>query len=607
MKKLSLLVFLLVALCINAQEAQKKQPNILWLVTDDQRADALECYNMATRGTKESPLGYVSSPNIDQLASEGAMFVNAFCNSPVCGPSRGSMVSGRYPFRISRFGFEMSHQNPDFIKDAFPQTLQKRGYNTAAFGKADPYIYRWGPGQGFYDPGFYNYRVHFKHHLQRNDVGDLWKSPAYGKEAGTIENVRYRDGTVERYYLNKKNGKVSEEDKAKRAKTDKEFDILRIYTTGSTSIIGGENPQPAGKTVDAMIVKELRNYLENENKAFTTTWGEQKTGANPDKPLMVNMGFHLPHTPTLPPKEYRDKFKKLKYNIPEYTDAELATLPEQLTKTQRQARVNTMTKKEKLQIIQDYYAFCAYGDALIGEAVQAFKDYSERHNQEYLIVYVVGDHNYHLGEQGKVEKAGPWRNSIHGALIVVSSDKTKVPEGLIQRQITEYVDVAPTILNAAGLPIQEDEFNYLDGYDLMDFIGNDNEKREYSLGEIAVISGPRAYMRTKDFGFSMRTRPFNNVNLNKDIKWALECSVEDAELALYDLRNDPYEHVNVANKEEYQALAQWFRMKLGTIVLGDGRVECDWSKPNTYALSNFAIGADDKKLDIPAGIIPKVK
>lgn len=44
--------------------------------------------------------------------------------------------------------------------------------------------------------------------------------------------------------------------------------------------------------------------------------------------------------------------------------------------------------------------------------------------------------------------------------------------------------------------------------------------------------------------------------------------------------------------------------KLGNIVLGDGRVECDWSKANSFNISNFAPGTHDHKLDIPTNIIP---
>ena len=44
--------------CLSQVAFAEKKPNILWIITDDQRADALECWNLATRGTSESELGY---------------------------------------------------------------------------------------------------------------------------------------------------------------------------------------------------------------------------------------------------------------------------------------------------------------------------------------------------------------------------------------------------------------------------------------------------------------------------------------------------------------------------------------------------------------------
>lgn len=84
----------------------------------------------------------------------------------------------------------------------------------------------------------------------------------------------------------------------------------------------------------------------------------------------------------------------------------------------------------------------------------------------------------------------------------------------------------------------------------------------------------------------------------------LTVPAEDVEMALYDLKYDPLEKNSVSNNQEYQALANWFRNKLGNIVLGDGRIEADWSQANVYHFSDFAKGADDKKADIPAGLIP---
>jgi len=601
----TLVVMCCVALTVSAQG----QPNILWIVTDDHRADAIASYNMATTGKAESALGYVSSPNIDKLVREGVIFVNAFTNSPACGPSRGAMASGRYPFRTGHFGFQLTHQNPDFVQPTFSQTLQKAGYTTAAFGKEDAYIFKWGPGQGFHDAGHYNYKVHFKHDLQKNGVGDFWTQPAYKKgtwkNTGTKEHILKSDGTSHAYYIKKKEGNISPEDIAKKRAFEQEFEILRSYTRYNTNlIIGGENPLPADQTIDAKIVDELKMYLANSNTEFKTNWGATRKGANPTKPLMINLGFHLPHTPVLPPKEFRDIFKQKSYDIPDFSEKELSNQPPQIQRLFKNLNFSNLTHEEKQQAIQDYYAFCAHGDALIGEAVEAFKSYCKKNNQEYLILFTVGDHGWHLGEQGIEAKFGPWEKSNKGALILVSSDKARVPKGLIQHQLVEYVDIAPTFLTTAGVDVTEDSYNYLDGYSLYELIGNKKEYRDYIVGEINLVAGHRAYLRSKDFAFSMRTRPQKKLNPNENVKWALHCPVEKAELVLYDLRVDPKERQNVATTKKYEKLAAWFRNKLGTIVLGDGRVECDWTQANSYNISNFAKGAHDGRLDIPKNIIP---
>ena len=110
----------------------------------------------------------------------------------------------------------------------------------------------------------------------------------------------------------------------------------------------------------------------------------------------------------------------------------------------------------------------------------------------------------------------------------------------------------------------------------------------------------------------MRPRPLNGnpggrYVPNENIKWGLDAPREEVQMALYDLRNDPLEQNNIANDKKYMALADWFRIKLGAIVLGDGRIESNWKNKNDYKVSNFAKGSHDRKLDIPKNIIPKAK
>jgi len=593
------------------------RPNILWIVTDDQRPDSLACFNRAVYGTSESPLGYVESPKIDRLAEEGVLFTRAICNSPACGPSRGSMHTGRYPFRNGHYQFELTHQFPDFVTPIVHQTLRKQGYSTGVFGKSDSYIYT---EVGKFDTtGLFGTKVHFKHDLQSNGFGDIYAG-GWSPE-GSTEKVMYPDGTIRKYFLRRNEGELTEKDIAEREKTDDEFGIIRADTEGFYSkklIYGGRNPQPEDKTIDAYIVKEFKSYLENADREYTTCFGTKQQGVPTAEPAMTEVGLRLPHTPVLPPQSFRDRFQKKIYRVPGFSASEVEKLPPQLQQLSKGMRVlgtpedvsanRAFAPAKFQQAVQDYYAFCAYGDALIGDTVAAFKEYCAKNNQEYLIIYTVGDHGWHLGEQGIETKFSPWRESIHNAAIVVSSDKTKFPAGTVCDDIIEFVDFMPTILAASGINIHDPQYDYIDGYDLAEVLSGKAPKREYALGEINLIYGPRAYMRSDDFAFSMRTRPENakpkEGTLNKNVKWALECPVEKAELALYDLRKDPLERNNVANDPEYKELAAWFRRKLGNIVLGDGRVECDWDKKNSYKISNFAKGADDKKLDIPARLMP---
>ena len=63
------------------------KPNILWICTDQQRFDTIRALGNL----------HAQTPRLDQLVKEGTTFTNAFCQSPVCAPSRASFLTGRYP------------------------------------------------------------------------------------------------------------------------------------------------------------------------------------------------------------------------------------------------------------------------------------------------------------------------------------------------------------------------------------------------------------------------------------------------------------------------------------------------------------------------------
>ncbi|MBM3967237.1 MAG: hypothetical protein FJ308_19565, partial [Planctomycetes bacterium] len=102
--------------------AEMIQPNILFILTDDQRWDAL--------GIAGHP--HLKTPHIDRLGHEGVCFKNAFCTTSLCSPSRASILSGLYAHAhgvINNFT-----ECPATLK-SFPKALQESGYETAYIGK----------------------------------------------------------------------------------------------------------------------------------------------------------------------------------------------------------------------------------------------------------------------------------------------------------------------------------------------------------------------------------------------------------------------------------------------------------------------------------------
>jgi len=103
----------------------KQPPNIIVLLTDDQRTGSLSCYDANCA---------IQTPHIDRLASEGIRFDNGFVTTPICAVSRASIITGRYASnnRMHDFGTPIP---PDVFEDSYPAHLKKAGYFVGALGK----------------------------------------------------------------------------------------------------------------------------------------------------------------------------------------------------------------------------------------------------------------------------------------------------------------------------------------------------------------------------------------------------------------------------------------------------------------------------------------
>jgi arylsulfatase A-like enzyme len=100
-------------------------PNILWLMTDEQRTDSLSCYGSA----------WAKSPYLDRYAREGVVFQNAVTPAPVCQPARTALLTGQYPNKNGVWYNSGGSKNSAPLRLLVP-LFEEAGYRTASFGKS---------------------------------------------------------------------------------------------------------------------------------------------------------------------------------------------------------------------------------------------------------------------------------------------------------------------------------------------------------------------------------------------------------------------------------------------------------------------------------------
>tara|TARA_R110000850_G_scaffold195613_1_gene322039 strand:+ start:4633 stop:6108 length:1476 start_codon:yes stop_codon:yes gene_type:complete len=174
----SLLVVTVLLLSFSAFSQQKKQPNVLFIISDDLTTTALGSYGNEKAHT----------PAIDLLAKESTVFTRAYTQYPVCGPSRASFMFGYYPNATETYGYVSGRENVGADRPSLAELFKQNGYYTARVSK----IYHMGipidienGTDGTDDPASWTEKF--------NSQGPEWK--AEGK-AELVQNNA--DGSIER-------------------------------------------------------------------------------------------------------------------------------------------------------------------------------------------------------------------------------------------------------------------------------------------------------------------------------------------------------------------------------------------------------------------------
>ncbi len=357
-----------------------KRPNVLILYTDQQRWDTI-----AYGGNP-----YIHTPNLDRLAQEGALMGNAFCNNPVCMPSRQSMLSGRYPSTLgcTTNGIEM----PEEVW-TLPKILKSYGYHTANIGK-----------------------LHFKNHSNRDHRDP---HPRYGFDHLVLSD---EPGCYDDAYIKWVEAHAPDQVDACRVSTPPAWQCKPLEKEPRRTHEPYVFACPEDLTHTAFVAEETLAYLKQRP---------------PERPFFAIAGFYAPHAPLNPPPRFVEMYDPRDMPLP-YQDEPPDNVPWQPMQLS-----NDRWRKTKAY----YYALISHVDDQIGRILRYLDASGLR--DETLIIFT-SDHGEHLGDHGIVGKGPPGLDSCAHVPLLISYPEGIEPEQQFDALI-EAVDIAPTILDFCGV------------------------------------------------------------------------------------------------------------------------------------------------------------
>ncbi|WP_236979493.1 sulfatase [Membranihabitans maritimus] len=341
------IILIIASLCsLPAFSQQNEKPNVLFIIADDLTTTALSTYENTLSKT----------PNIDNLAASGTLYTRAYCQYPVCGPSRASMMFGYYPSATQTYGYVSGRENIGPDRKSWSQLFKDNGYYTARVSK----IYHMGvPGDiekgsnGTDDEASWNERF--------NSQGPEWKAEG---EAELVQNNPYG--------LNPRKGG-------------------NVMTTVKAD--GDDLVHSDGKTAEK--ASELIRKHKNE-------------------PFFMAVGFVRPHVPFVAPKSYFKPYPHEQMVLPPMVQNDWDDIPERginyVTSLNAQ-----MSEEQEKKAVAAYYASVAYMDAQIGKVLNTLK---EEGLEDNTIIIFTSDHGFHLGEHRFWMKVSLHEESVRVPMII---------------------------------------------------------------------------------------------------------------------------------------------------------------------------------------------
>lgn len=362
-----------------------QRPNILFLMADQHNAGSMGCAGHPT----------VRTPALDRLAANGVRFTRAYCNNPICAPSRVSFVTGQYCHTHRILGnddYELQDTNPNTLG----AVLRRQGYQTAQIGKAHMV--------GAWDREAYE-------HLRYCDLCDADR----------------RDPRRHHYF-----------------KYLIDHGLADLYEDGTLPRDHEAHHAQKGCGVAALPYEHtIEHWTGEETLAFLRQRDRRR-------PFFVHMSFERPHPNWTPAREHAGLYSPdaiaLGPDAADWWDKRWAGRPEFIRRMVA-GRMARWSMADLQRILTSHFALVTVIDMEIGRVLDELSTVGDL---DHTIVVYAADHGDFAGDHGICDKNIGIYESIHRIPFIVSYPGCR--RGAWCDGIIESVDLLPTLCELAEVP-----------------------------------------------------------------------------------------------------------------------------------------------------------
>ncbi|MBT5829721.1 MAG: sulfatase-like hydrolase/transferase, partial [Candidatus Latescibacteria bacterium] len=371
-----------------------EKPNLLLIMTDQQRWDAMGCSG-----------GWVDTPNMDRIAADGVRFSNCVTNSPVCIPARLSLATGLYPHNTGVWQ-NMGHTlSPN--ANTWMQAVRNAGYRTSLFGKTHLHPH----GGDLRD------REHLMHAYGLDDVNEI---------GGPRASARCMSHMTERWQQKGKWTGYQED-------FDERFSNKPYVVRPSTLDLEDY--------ADVYVGQQAKTYLQNYER---------------DQPWFCWVSFGGPHEPWDTPEPYASRYNPDDMPDPVLAPKEDRERPRGLLDKRLEKGQIDFEPGEEKRLRADYAGNITLIDDQIGEILGVLEVRGELDNTVIVLVSDHGEMNGDYGFIYKEHLLnGSVRVPL---LVRTPNTIGSEGAGTVCDSPVEWMDVGPTLVELAGGALNYQQF-----------------------------------------------------------------------------------------------------------------------------------------------------